>query len=397
MLCKGVQLHSLLKILLISAASYQIRLLVKAHNFIRTRDLVPDLFENFKSLAEIRATYLETLRRVLLSALVWLVNTNFRRSRLLLAVQSRPGVDHHSFEYRRKKCEGGRVQISFEQNYNRSCYATLAIWYVMRHCPDAITQHFKTSILLPRLSAALKSVSQRASRDKQPTPKNDVLQWYHMSCLYLICCQQFSVDDQGNIQDAFTLSPELSRQEIFEEQQRFQEFASRLKGGREDAYTSKQEELDRVVLLGEELGLNEIASDIGSLTKAKAGQARRRITERKRTKTFDPGPASWKPGQGFSNGPWELTCLNHEILLQVAGDARVTSARDAVFQFLTTDYTFMASWDYAGSDWVSKWWNMEHSSIVCSTLLHLKEEGIRHHMHNSQFGIKLTMIIWTNI
>jgi hypothetical protein len=358
-----------------SCASYQIRLLVKAHNFIKTRELAPDLFDNFQPLHEIRDAYLRMLRQFISSALVWLVNTNFRRSRLLLAVKSHPVTVQHGFEARREQCETGRVQISFEQSYNRSCYATLAIWYVMRHCPEAISQHFKTFTLLPKLSAALKSVSQRTSRDKEPTPKNDILQWYHMSCLYMICLQPFSFDDQGRPQDAFTLSPELDIREIFVEQQRFQEFASRLKGGQDDTYSWKQEELDRAILLGEELGLGSIQGDIGNLTKTRAQQTRRRILERKRTTRFDPGSSFWKGTLGNSNGPWELICTNHEILLQVANDARIPTARDTVFEFLTAEYTFMASWDYADSDWVSKWWNMEHSSIICTTLLHLKEQG----------------------
>jgi hypothetical protein len=387
--------------------SYQIRLLTKAYGFISTRHFEPDLLEPIQPLENIRTSYLETLRRVLLPALVWLVNTDFRRSRLLPAISSERQTEQSGpltseTSERLAECENDRVEMSFDQTYNRGCYATLAVWYVMKHCPEAITDDFKSRVLLPKLHIAYQSVQERATRDKEPTPKNDILQWYHMSCLFLICCQPFGVGEEGNPVDAFALT-ELNPQHVLDTQQRFQKYASRLKASRDDFYSSKHEELDRVVLLGEELGLEDIPDDQDTFIQAsvKARQTRRRIVERKRTTRFNPGPSQWKNLHYISFGPWELTCTNHEIYLQIAEEKSTASARDRVFSFLTSDYSFMASWDGADSNWVAKWWDMEPASIICTTLLHLKEEGtvLRHFFESadSARGLRTMLHRYINI
>ncbi|KAI0134260.1 hypothetical protein BJ170DRAFT_192465 [Xylariales sp. AK1849] len=364
----------------VQSAFYQIRLLTKVYNFISTKHLEPDILEHMQPLDSIRVSYLQMLRHVLLSTVVWLVNTNFRRSRLLPAIKSWDATSQSPASIERlEACENHRVHMTFDQSYNRSCYATLAVWYVMRHCPDAITEKFKNSVLLPSLYNAFQSVQERATRGTEPTPKNDTLQWYHMSCLYLICCQQFGVDEQGNPMDAFALRPgELDRQEILYMQRRFQKFASRLKAGHDGNYSARHEELDRVILLGEELGLQDIHDSPTTFSQAtsRAQQTRRRIIERKRTTRFNPGHGPARHLTHTSNGPWELLCTNHEIYLQVAEEMSVTSARNRTFEFLTSDYSFVSSWDCSDSDWISKWWNVETASIVCATLLHLRDEGM---------------------
>jgi hypothetical protein len=40
-----------------------------------------------------------------------------------------------------------------------------------------------------------------------------------------------------------------------------------------------------------------------------------------------------------------------------------------------SDYSFMASWDRADREMVSKWWDIEPVSKICATLLDLKMEG----------------------
>lgn len=178
-LCLGAEL-------IILTCSYQIRLLAKAYNFIDSRHFEPDLLDPIQPLENIRTAYLKMIRQILVPALVWLVDTDFRRSRLLPATSSEHKAKDISIPTpeRLKECESDRVEMSFDQTYNRGCYATLAVWYVMKHCPAAVTDDFKLNVLLPNLHAAYESVQERAQRDKEPTPKNDILQWYHSSCLF---------------------------------------------------------------------------------------------------------------------------------------------------------------------------------------------------------------------
>jgi hypothetical protein len=266
--------------------------------------------------------------------------------------------------------------MNFDQSYNQACYATLAVWYVMKHCADAIIGDFVIDILLPKLNKAYESVQKRASRDKEPTPKNDVLQWLHLCCLYLICNRKVGTNEKGENVDGFMASG-LDRLELLKTQQRFEKYVSRLKTSRNEWYSIEHEELDRVILLGEEMGLDAVPTQFTfSLASSRAQQSRQRIMERKRTTKFNPGPKAWKGARATSNGPWELLCTNHQSFLRVADDSNIRAARDRLFEFMMSDYSFMTSWDRADSNIVGRWWDLEPASVICATLLDLKVEGM---------------------
>jgi hypothetical protein len=76
-----------------------------------------------------------------------------------------------------------------------------------------------------------------------------------------------------------------------------------------------------------------------------------------------------------SHGPWELLCTNHQSFLRVTDDSNIRAARDRLFEFLMSDYSFMTSWDRADSDMIGKWWDVEPVSVICATLLDLKLDG----------------------
>jgi len=293
---------------------------------------------------------------------------------LILALPSNevpPDLESHP-SARLEKCEQNRVGMNDDRTYNQTCYATLAVWYVMKHCPQAVTDDFKSNILLPKLARAYDSVQKRASRDKEPTPKNDVLQWLHLSSLLLICGESIGND---RVIDLFTASG-LDRQELIRTQQRFEKYVSRLKTSQIEAYSVEHEELDRVLLLGEELGLDALRTPFtSSLVSSRAAQTRKRIAERRRTTTFNPGPKLWKGSKITSNGPWELLCTNHQSYLRVADETNIRAGRDRLFEFMMADYSFMSSWDRSDSNIVGRWWDLEPASVLCGTLLDLKVEG----------------------
>ena len=324
-----------------------------------------------------RVAYLDKLRRFICSALVWLINTDMKPGRLLLALRSSdppPDLESQPSE-RLQQCEKGRIGMVIDQSYNQACYATLAVWFVMKHCPEAITGDFVVEILLPKLDKAYESVQKRASRDKEPTPKNDVLQWLHLCCLFLIGNEKVGTNEKGEDIDGFMASG-LDQQEILKTQQRFEKYVARLKTSQIEAYSMEHEELDRVILVGEELGLDAIPTPFTfSLASSRVLQTRKQIAERKRTTVFIPGPKAWKGARVTSNGPWELVCTNHQSFLRVADDSNVKVARDRLFEFMMSDYSFMASWDRAESNMIGKWWDLEPTSAICATLLDLKLEG----------------------
>lgn len=218
-------------------------------------------------------------------------------------------------------------------------------------------------------------MQKRASRDKDPTPKNDVLQWLHLSCLFLICNEKFGTNGDGDPVNGFEHSG-LDVQDVLKAQQRFEKFVSRLKTSQVEWYSVESEELDRVLLLMEELGLDAVPTPFtASLALSRVAQTRKRISQRKRTTRFSPGPKSWKGLRVTSNGPWELLCTNHQGILRVTDESDVKAARERLYQFLMSDYSLMASWDRADSNMVGRWWDVEPVSVVCATLIDLKSEG----------------------
>ena len=334
--------------------------------------------QRFRSLDDIRISYLGKLRQFIRSSLVWLINTDMKPGKLLLALRSSDApIDFETQPSERlQQCEKNRVRMAIDPSYNQACYATLTVWYVMKHCSEAITGDFMIDVLLPKLNRAYESVQKRASRDKEPTPKNDVLQWLHLCCLFLICNGKVGINEKGEDVDGFVASG-LDRQEFLKTQQKFEKYVSRLKTSQIESYSLEHEELDRVILLGEELGLVDIPTQFTlSLAKSRVAQTRKRIAERKRTTRFRPGPKAWKGSRVTSNGPWELLCTNHQSFLSVADESNIKAAKDRLFEFMMSDYSFMASWDRADITMVGKWWDFEPTSVICATLLDMKIEGI---------------------
>ncbi len=347
------------------------------HDFIANRHFDPDLLERFQSREAIRTSDLNKLRDLIRTSLVWLINTDMKPSKLLFALGSQeepPDMETHPSE-RLAQCEKNRISMSHDQTYNQACYATLAVWYTFKYCPQAINDQFKSVVLLPKLHRAFEIVQKRAGRDKDPTPKNDVLQWFHLCCFYLICSGQFPPDANGEATDGFTASG-LDPHEVLKTQQKFEKYVSRLKTSQIEAYSIEHEELHRVILLGEELGLDAVPTQFtNSLATARADQTKRWLADRKRTTRFNPGPASWKSSRITSNGPWELLATNHQSFLRIAEEVTIKAARERLFEFMLSDFTFMTSWDYADCNMIGKWWNQEPARLICATLIDLRNEG----------------------
>lgn len=343
---------------------------MKTHEFMRTRHFESDLLDKLCSLDEMREFYLEKLRRHIRAALIWLIETDLRPRQLLLPLklsQNTTGVSPKRMQH----CVEKRESVNVDRSYNQACFASLAVWYVMRYCPQAITEELKSDILSPQLQKAYMSVEKRRTRGQEdPTPKNDVLQWFHLCCLLLILEQPVGQDPDGYA------AAGLDREVMTKSQLKFQKYVTRLKTKQNEPYSTEHEEMDRLVLLGEELGLQALATPYtASLAKARAEQTRERISERERTISFSPGPTPWKSARITSTGPWELSFLNHHSYLRITDGENVRSSRDRCFGFVLADYTFMTSWDRADANMVGKWWDIEPLSVFAATILDLKNEG----------------------
>jgi hypothetical protein len=281
--------------------------------------------------------------------------------------------DHASTGPKMNDHSGRERTAKIGSSYNQACFIRMAVWYVMKHCKAAITSEFRTYIRLNGLGALPDPDERSESRvDKESTPKNDVLLWFDMSCLLLLWQELHAEDDRPHIREA--------EQRILRSQEHREKIAKRLRKSQSEPYSMEDEEVDRLFLLGEELGLPSGTS--ASLATARAEQTRSRIANRRRTEIFNCVPRSTNIRRSTritSNAPWELACLNHHSLLQTSldptKDVNTSQSRDACFEFLLSDYTFMASWDRADKSMIGKWWDIEPGSVICSTLLDLIGKG----------------------
>lgn len=347
---------------------------MKAHEFIRTRYFEPDLLDKIRSLDNMRELYLVKLRKHVRAILTWLIETDLRPRQLLLAlkIDRNPDLVSEISAERIDSCNRLRESVNVDRSYNQACFASLAVWYVMKYCPQAITEELKSQTLLPQLKHAYTAIEKRRSRSQEdPTPKNDVLQWFHLCCLQMILRQPV-----GQASDGYEASG-LDPAEITKVQHKFQKYVTRLKTNQKVPYSSEHEEMDRLVLLGEELDLAMIENPYtSSLASARAAETRLRLAERARTTKFNPGPKAWKSSRMTSTAPWELSFLNHHSYLYITDDANVRASRDRCFDFVLSDYSFMTSWDRADFNMVGSWWDIEPLSVFSATLLDLKTEGM---------------------
>ncbi|KAK3350289.1 hypothetical protein B0T25DRAFT_458542 [Lasiosphaeria hispida] len=355
---------------------FQIRVLVKLHYFIKTRKLEPDLLQPYCHLDRIRDMYLIRLEEAIRASVTWLFMTDLKPVRLLLAVHSVPAEEASENTARDQRlaiCAPQRDAKYWDLSYNRGCYASMAGWLVFRVCPEAVTARFIKDVVLPNLPVAYEAGIDRDKRNRQPTSKSNVLHWLHFSCILLL--QDELGWEENELPESVNRS-DLDLANLHETQERFEKQVSRLKTSSADSWSIEHEELDRVLLLAEEMGLDRLRSKRShSLAVSRVMQTRKRIKDRRRTAKFSTGPKQWMAARGLSNGPWELMCTNHESYLRVAGEADVIPARDRLFEFLLSDYSFMASWDRADTNMVGRWWSIQPVAMICATLLDLKLEG----------------------
>jgi hypothetical protein len=370
---------------LLTAVSWQVRLLVKLHQYLELLSFDPKLLEKEEreTLTAIRSLYMLKLQNHLRSILIWILQEGLSVDKFLLPLATR---GHGLLERPTSidNCFASRAWIEVDRSCNHICFVTMAVWYVMRHCPQAITLGFKSRILLNELGRLFAASDRQELRgEKESTPKNDILHWYHLSCLSLICQETFGQTSDGQTIDGYMASG-LSRQEISRSQEYCEKIVKRLRKSQPGPYSLEDEEVDRLFLLGEaELGLDLLKSTTSaSLAIARATQTKTRLTERKRTSTFDSGPKESRLGKSprpTSNAPWELTFLNHHSLLRISSDhltdISTRASRDTCFEFVLADYTFMTSWDRANCGMIGTWWDLEPSSVICATIIDLKMDG----------------------
>lgn len=319
---------------------------------------------------DMRNTYLSRIQRHIQLSLMWMTKAEVKPDKILLPITP----ENASTGAMMNKHSGRERVVAINSSYNQACFTRIAIWYTFKYCKKVFTPEFQSFIRHhglenknlpnPVEGSGLTGV------EKESTPKNDVLLWFDMSCLLLLW-QELHPEAE---------SPEL--QHILSAQEHREKIAKRLRKKQSGPYSMEDEELDRLFLLGDELGLQNPSGTSAILARARVEQTRTRIANRKPTEMFNCGPRLGNIRRSprlISNAPWELALLNHHTLLQAtlhtAEAINISQSRDACFEFFLSDYTFMVSWDRADKSMIGKWWDIEPGAVICSTLIDKIEKG----------------------
>jgi hypothetical protein len=397
--------------------SWQVRLLVKAHNFLENSKL------DGGSLRETRHAYLQRIRTHIQLVLLWVVRAKYES----------PG-----FGYPRVRVSRDHVPSNRNIPSSSTYYSTMTIWYILKHCPKALNPALEKELLPDYVSRNQENCKSQNLKTRKPKKDLDVdltdglLKWYHAICLSQIQARLDQLKKDAAAQGTTDVESEFASAEKFSaadtervphQQLEVQETSEStgsassppqppsqtpskkpndqhlesdhlsdelLENLRKllgqhlsfplDSYSAEDETVDRLALLADELVFTlGVPKKDAEFAKNSAKQAAKKILRRERTKTFNPGVAETKSGQARIHAPWELTCLNHHSLLHLGSEmpkeADIEIVKQNCFQFLSSDHSFLASWDRSRKNMFGEWWDYEVSSIICSTLISLRAKG----------------------
>lgn len=400
--------------------SWQVRLLVKAHNFLEHSKL------DGGALRETRHAYLQRIRTYIQLVLLWVVRAKHESS---------------SFGHFRARVSRDHVPINRNLPSSSTYYSTMTIWYIVKHCPKALNPALEKELLPDYVSRNQENCKSPNLKTRKPKKDLEVdltdglLKWYHAVCLSQIQASLDQLKKAAVAQGTTDVESEFASTEKFgaadaervpHQQLEIQETSEsagsasspsqpssqspskksndqhlesdhfsdellenlrKLLGQHlsfpPDSYSAEDETVDRLALLADELVFTlGVSKKDADFAKNSAKQAAKKILKRERTTTFNPGVAETKSGQARIHAPWELACLNHHSLLHLGSEMpkeveseHTEIAKQNCFQFLSSDHSFLASWDRSRKNMFGEWWDYEVSSIICSTLISLRAKG----------------------
>jgi len=271
--------------------SWQIRYLVKAHNFLAARDFragdVPEVnksnstIEESTSFEKVRTSYLKRIKFHIHHSLVWIA-----RAKLPSGFHVTPSVTPYSEE---------NPTLDIEDiDDDRALYPPIVIWYAIRNCPEALPPAFMIT-----LADCIQQLASQKYGDIDVTsnvhePKLAILLWYRYSCLAKISQHLHNspaIGEAPSCTFSMALPAAADIKGFMSKAQTWQKKAEKamasFRRAAVDSYSDQDESADRLTFLGIELGLveeQEMKRSASCLS-----QARRRIVDRKPTLSLNPG------------------------------------------------------------------------------------------------------------
>ncbi|RFU28998.1 hypothetical protein B7463_g7345, partial [Scytalidium lignicola] len=343
---------------------WQVRLLVKVYNFLGLLEQKYPLegsalnqkheslsTEEKHHLPQNHKAYRSKVKKAIQAICVWIMHVEFNRNRSMVpsASGTSPRVEHDDYD-------NNNPPDPFD-----ACYQVMAIWYIMHHCQDVFDSEIQ-KLKDTMKGSDLVDISDTMQNKRDSSLKLSLLQWYRRSCILRIRTYLgLEISHMSNLPDPARRAVRLSGKARTEQL---------------DTYSAEDELEDRLALLATEIFPGTYAREVDIVVR----EARKRISQRTKTTTFNAGTKKLKSGRVRACSPWELVCLNHHNLLWAGlnqqEEVDVKAIKDDCFEFLASDYTFLPSWDTSKREMLRQWWDYDVSSIVCATLLDLKIKAL---------------------
>jgi hypothetical protein len=331
-------------------------------------DKEPETIRETQSLETIRTSYIQKINDTLHHSLVWIVSAR-------ISGDSHPSPACEPFGLGFRRGCGPKE----DRDQDRAYYPPIALWYVIRNCNSALPEEFINYLHHEVDLSKYQSRRPLQTIDgEQNPPKLALLVWYSIGCLNRI--YKHLTETMGSPPPWGTASfLEIGRSESACQTKAEKSMTS----GRKtqiNPYATGDEEVERLALLGPELGFtsNEPRRKDGSSC---VSRARRKILDRKATKILNPGRSlseEQSSAQIPTSAPWELSCVNHHSRLRVMWNDGERDNDDLepfrvdCRRFLTSSFSYVGSWDMSAAQIASKWWEMDTSCIVTSTSLDIR-------------------------
>lgn len=354
------------------------RFLIKAHKFLEAQPFAKyskdSEYGDDNVLAEIYTGYKKRLFHHIRGILIWLLRANVDGLTELEQLLPSSIVGRL---WSRKPCPPGRtLTITKREAAVQACHFTMSIWYALKYCPEAAIPVLKDKTLCRQLGE-LNSVC----KSEESGLEAALAQWHHFDCLK-------QISDHLKITDPeFFSELNLNMDEMLKSLKKWQDRVMRSIGPsrrpRTHTYSMTDEIEDRLALLSKELHSDNIHNSLDVANDC-VRYVRQRMELRENTTKINTGGKEWtdssQDNKKSKSAPWEMTCLNHHTFLKIlptdAEDHEIDASKKDCLEFLCSDLTFISSWNERDYDMISRWWDMDTSAVVCSTLIDLQLQGI---------------------
>ncbi|KAH8648734.1 hypothetical protein BGZ60DRAFT_219937 [Tricladium varicosporioides] len=272
-------------------------------------------------------------------------------------------------------------QLREKRPRDQRWWCSITIWYIMHHYGEVFEDDELREELYTCLAALQEINNDDSGTSAGTTSLEDVrvcyLRWYHSHCILQIC-RQLEKDDPVVYKSRGLHNTKVSKHKRWAENWQVKaEKTMRLFGKGRMKYESLDYDVGYLALLSLEITIPDRA--ITQQGRSCITYVKQLLHDCKRTTVLSPGRSSvvrWDPSSRHQirsskprPAPWELNCLGHHIVLCLGMTSNPDACIDACKNFMLADYSFMSTWDQSKINTVSRWWNMETPSIICSKFL----------------------------